>query len=348
MKLVLSAFFALGVVSMSANSAPVVESIDLSGDSSEPTVITGQNFGDFDGEIVSWDDFERQSLADPIGRTSPIKGHDWSTIYGYDGQGIVIDDTMSVSGEKAVKVDWSIDSHSIRAFGWAGKGPYNELYITYWRYMEGDFDHTSDNHKQFYLYGTEDGFPQLMPLLPGGTSKWGVYNNVGDGDVSWGDRNNINTEGWSWSNTQEKLQRWEFYTKLNSPYSESNGVIQVRVDGKLGIDTESYRTRYVNGEFTDFRLGHMAQGFSDTAKAWFDDLYIATTRARVEICDSSSYESCSVKHIQYVSPDAWLDNRIEVSLRNAHYFKEGPVYLYVIDSEGNVSNPASVPRPVMN
>ena len=45
----------------------------------------------------------------------------------------------------------------------------------------------------------------------------------------------------------------------------------------------------------------MAQGFFSTAKAWFDDLYIATTPARIEICNADIYELCTIKHIQYVA-----------------------------------------------
>lgn len=348
MKVVFGAFL-VGLFSVSAYGAPLVESIDVSGSPEKMTVISGQNFGDFGGEILSWDDFEHHALGTKVGNAKPVEGHDWSAIYGYDGEGIVIDSTRSVSGDKAIKLDWSIDSHSIRAFGWSGKGPYSELYISYWRYMEGDYNSDqNDNHKQFYLYGGENGFPQLMPLIPAGNTKWGVYNNVGDSNISWSERNNMNTKGWSWENTSSKYQRWEVYTKLNQPYSDYNGVIQVRVDGELGIATDSYRIRNVNSQFEDFRLGHMAQGFSESAKAWFDDVYIASTRARVEICDSNSYEDCRTKHIQYVDPANWSDSKIELTIRNAQYFKQGPVFLYVVDKNGSISEAKAIPRPVMN
>lgn len=324
---------------------PVIDAVEFKAIEGSQMIIRGSGFQSFSGEILSWDDFEKHPTGVNISDKRPLDGHVWSTIYAYEGKGIRVDESKKVSGKKSLLLDWGTDNNTIRAFGWAGKGPYDELYISYWRRMEGDFDFSKDNHKQFYLYGSFDGLPQLMPLIPGGTKMWGVYNNVGDGSVPYASRNNINRSGWTWENTANKFQRWEFFLKLNSPYTESNGVVKVWLDGEEGIANESYRATYVDGKFVDFRLGHMAQGFSSTAKAWFDDIYIATTQARVEICNSDVYEKCSIKHIQYVSPDSWKEREIVFELRGQELLKGHPVYIYVINSNGVPSRAFRIPAP---
>ncbi len=338
---------ALACYAVHANAAPQISTIELPKVNGEPTVINGSGFGAFGGEVVSWDDFEGDQLGQKISGLKPIVGPAWSTIYSYNGNGIVIDNTYSISGNKSVKVDWTIDPESVRAFGWSNKGPFSKLYISYWRRMEGNFQASTSNHKQFYLYGNVNQFPQGMPFIPGGQTRWGFYNNVSSGAISDTNPNpnNISTPGWNWDGTANTFQRWEFNIQLNSPYTEKNGVIQVWLDGKLGIDNHSYAFRNVDGEFIDFRLGHMAQGFYNTAKAWFDDLYIATTQARLEICDKPVYSECSIKELQYVDPANWSDSRISFSIRNAQALKSNEVYLYVVDANGVTSEPLKVPKP---
>jgi len=297
--------------------------------------IEGNSFGTMRGSIVSWDDFESHAPGERIHNSMPLIGPTWTCIYGYNGPLASYTDVRSHSGNMSAYIDWT--GSSIRAFGWAGQGPFNKLYITYWRYMTGDYNPSEgDNHKQFYLYGNNNEMPQGMPLIPAGTTVWGFYNNVGDSSVPYNIRNNINTLGWNYGNTVNKFQRWEFWIKLNEPYTASNGVIKVWLDGKLGIENYNYRHRYVAGEYTDFRLGHMAQGFTDTAKVWFDDLYIATTQARVEMGNASSWAACTHREIQI--PTAWSDNSITITVNQGSFQDGDAAYLFVVDAEGNVSN----------
>lgn len=328
--------------------APRIDSIALPKSPHSSVILSGQDFGDFGGSILTWDDFENHPSGAKIKNLNPITGHTWTTIYDYDGNGIVIDKKNAVSGNNAIKIDWSVDPQGIRAFGWAGKGPYQELYISYWRTMQGDFVASTCNHKQFYLYGNKSGFPQGMPLIPAGQDSWGFYNNVSTGPISISnpDPNNMNKKGWRWSNTRDTAQRWEFYVKLNQPYTEKNGVIKAWLNGSKGIDNNAYQLRHVDGEFTDFRLGHMASGFYTSANAWFDDVYLATTQARIEVCNSDKYDECTIKHLQYVEPSNWSNTSINFSLRNMKAFKDSSVYLYVIDKNGQVSNPILVMRPM--
>ncbi|OGF43089.1 hypothetical protein A2303_04140 [Candidatus Falkowbacteria bacterium RIFOXYB2_FULL_47_14] len=303
--------------------------------------ISGSGFGAMNGNIISWDNFEAHSTGVDLSTRSlkPIIGPNWSTFKIAPGTDpVVINSERAHSGAKSVLVDWG--TGTINSFGWAGQGPFDHLYISYWRYQTGDFAASTCNHKQFYLYGNNNQFPQNMPLIPAGGTSWGYYNNAGDSSVPYSERNNMNTLGWSYSNTSNKFQRWEFYTQLNTPYTQSNGIIKGWLDGRLGIDNDNYRHRYVDGEFVDFRLGHMAQGFTSTARAWFDDLYISTTQARAELCNTSSWGSRT--HCEIQAPSAWSANSVTVAVNPGSFTSGQTAYLYVIDANGNASNGYSV------
>lgn len=340
-KFAASALLASSIVCGSVTAAPTLTALSGTVAQGSTVTVTGSGFGTFGGAIVSWDDFEAQTVGAPInGSRAPIGGT-WTTQYNYTGSGARFDGTKVRSGALAAHLDWSRDSNTIRAFGWAGRGPFSKLYITYWRQMQGDYvAGTGFNHKQFYLFGNgRSELPQLMPVIPGGASYWSVYNNSGMAQT--GTQSNANNGGWTYENTVGVLQRWEFWFVLNDVNAE-NGVVKVWKDGELGVNNSKYNIRQVDGQFKDFRLGHMAQGFNSTAKAWFDDLYIATTPARVELCDQPVWSNCTDRDIQVVDPTSWSDRRISFTLRNAGSTPLAGRYLYVIDSNG-VANTNGLP-----
>lgn len=324
---------------------PVVKGIEGTIVDGQKLSISGEGFGDFGGRIISWDDFENQAVGGDVHGSKSKIGANWTTQYGYVGEGIVFDDTRSVSGSNAVKIDWSKEANSnIKAFGWTNQGPIENIYISYWRYMEGDYSPADgDNHKQFYLFGTNDGFPQFMPLIPARNVSWGIYNNVGVYSSRASGEREKNTQNWTYSNTVKEFQRWEWHIIINSPFDAYNGSVRGWLDGVLGFNFDDYRATYVEGAFDDFRLGHMAKGFTDTARAWFDDLYVATTPARVEICSVDDWESCEKsKTLQIVDPEMWNSNSITMTVRGSARFSGQGAFLYVIDAKGNVSEPYSL------
>lgn len=322
---------------------PLVSGIEGEITDGQTITVSGSGFGTFDGRIISWDDFEDQKVGQTV-HGSPSKiGADWSTQYGYVGEAIVFDSTRAVSGDTSVKIDWSKQPvPGIKAFGWNGQRPISRIYISYWRFMEGDYSQAdADNHKQFYLFGSNNEFPQFMPLIPAGSWHWHIYNNVGSSRSSG--LGTKNSEGWGWGNTNKEFQRWEWHVELNSPVDSYNGIVKGWMDGVLGFDFADYRVRVVDGTFDDFRLGHMAGGFVDTAKAWFDDVYTATTPARIEICAVSVWDECGkTKVLQIPQPEKWRDNSVTVTIRDANRFGGQAGFLYVIDADGNVSPPYSL------
>lgn len=318
---------------------PVIKNVEGASIGGGALTISGQGFGEFGGRIIAWDDFEGHRVGTPVASVDSKLGIGWSTQYGYSGNGIAIDDQRSVSGTKSVKVDWGADGGStIRAFGWAGQGPIDKIYISYRRFMEGNYNSAEkDNHKQFYLFGTNAEFPQFMPLIPAGQNGWSIYNNSGDASSRANGERGHNTLGLNYSNTKGLFQRWEWHLELNAPVSNYNGIVKGWVNGKLGWNINDYRHRYVDGYWDDFRLGHMARGI-DSAKAWYDDVYSATTPARAELCLSDTWVECgSGKTLLVPDSDLWSPSRITVFLPSLERFNGQQVYIYVIDSLGTVN-----------
>lgn len=346
--ILLASLTAPGIYSLNLAAAPQINSIEQGNLNNHEMVVNGVDFDSFDGTIVSWDDFERHPQSSSIYGLKPVAGTTWTTLYDYKGTGLIIDSTRSISGSKSVLVDWSKDKADPRGFGFSGQGPFSKLYISYWRYMTGDFVAATSNHKQFYLYGNKNGLPQGLSLIPGGDNGWGFHPNFDTGSITASNPNpnNYNTKGWTWQNTSNKFQRWEYYIELNTPYTAANGVIKVWLDGVLGINNTAYRARNVDGQFIDFRLGHMTHGFESSGKAWFDDVYISTTQARIEICNSIVYDKCTIKQLQYIDPSNWSNTKISFKLRNLSALKEYSAFLYVIDKNGNPSNPIELPKPL--
>ena len=81
------------------------------------------------------------------------------------------------------------------------------------------------------------------------------------------------------------------------------------------------------------------RGGDDNAAAMYDDIYIATgvnARARIEIGNKPLYSDCNILAI--TTPTSWQDNTITTTIRQG-VFKDGETtYLFVIDTNGNVSD----------
>ncbi|MBT6995164.1 hypothetical protein HN865_02675, partial [Candidatus Woesearchaeota archaeon] len=292
---------------------------------------------------MSWDDFESHSLGSYIHESEPIYGPTWGGFDNYAGPGLQYDGTHTHAGSVAANVDWSYRDTNT-AFGWVGEGPLDALYITYWRWAEGDYSNDIDvchtgggeacNLKQFYIFGTNSNLPQGMILIPAGATKWAWYNN--DGDTEYVDQH------WVHDDTYRVYNRWSVYTEMRTPVTEPNDIVKMWLDGQLGLDLINYPQRSCGDcSYDDFRLGYMAAGFTDTAKAWFDDLYIDTTQARIELCDLNDWNLVEVNgaHCEIQIPHTtWDGSNIQFTANQGSFTETDDLYLFVIDENGNVNS----------
>lgn len=172
--------------------------------------------------------------------------------------------------------------------------------------------------------------------------------NSGGQDVYWlsaesGRTNLPGRRGW---------YRYETWVRMNSSPGTGNGVFRVRVTnpstGQVVADNnvtnvmyngsgDSGNLRYlvVQNYFGNAADGGFSQAGNGQGVAFWDDLYISQSEARVEVCDQATYSSCVNKEIQL--PTAWANDRITVRLNKGNKSQVG-AYLYVVDSTGAVNS----------
>jgi hypothetical protein len=140
-----------------------------------------------------------------------------------------------------------------------------------------------------------------------------------------------------WTQTTGKFQHWQFWIDL--PSSRIIGWL----DNWSIFDSKIASTAI---GFTNISLGQGASGV-ENGLTWFDDIYIASTQARVEACNAAEYSLCSRRILQYVVAENWQPGEIQLRLHNMRALRGEAIYLYVIDAQGRVSNGIPIARPVI-
>jgi hypothetical protein len=131
-----------------------------------------------------------------------------------------------------------------------------------------------------------------------------------------------------------------------------------RVEGWLDLGTPNgnngYRDIYmdlkklgeISGTFidSDCSLSYVSFGHyfaTDTgsprpwAQRYWDEIYVDTTRARVEIGNSPNWGSCTHREIQV--PTSWSDGSIRVTINRGAFNAGERAYLFVVDASGAAS-----------
>jgi hypothetical protein len=327
------------MASSEAIAAPAITNVSGAIAEGSSISITGTSFGTKNPVApISWDNFENKTVGADVHNTVPIDGHTWTVIKLSPGTDEVrFSNVRAHSGTKSVKISWLAES--INAFGWAGKGPYSQLYISYWRYQTGTYVQGQHNHKQFYIYGnanvpTGSEVPQAISFIPASDTRWGWMNNQNECDLS------ASITDVTYDQTRDVWNRWEVWIKLNTP-SVADGVVMKWIDTVLKINRSNYKHRCDNnptGQWKDFRLGHMWQqtGTPQLKEAWFDDVYLDVTRARVEVCNTPTWAGRT--HCEIQRPTAWSDTSVTVTLNRGSLSNPAVFgYVYVVDADGNAN-----------
>ncbi|OGI43763.1 MAG: hypothetical protein A2150_07760 [Candidatus Muproteobacteria bacterium RBG_16_64_11] len=305
----------------------------ISGSLTQQGMVTviGSGFGTkANASPFSWDDFEGGIVGADLG--SPVIGPAWTFLSQSPNPSYT--DIRAHSGSKGALIQWK--NYSISAFGWTGQGPYNQMYISFWRYMDPqDPSAVPVNHKILYLYP------------PSGTT--GQDFMVGAVMASWDQwRYAVQSQpssGWvlpngtpnNWAQTIQKWQRWEVFVKMDNPYTASNGEIRGWINGQPTVDVTGINLSDIPTEWMDFRIGHLFQGYhpGGSDRSFFDDVYVDTTPARVEIGNAPTWSACTHREIQI--PAAWSDSSINAAVNAGSFACGQQVYLYVVDADGNVN-----------
>lgn len=308
--------------SLETSAQPTITSVQLSKSSNELTTLSGAGFGSLEGEVLSWDHFEDDSPASSLDRAYPIAGHVWS-MRG-DAQAN-IDSQYALSGKQSVKIDWHPGKRGF--FGWKGQGPYRKLYLSYWLRIDGSLP--NGYHRHLQLLGQT-----RSPLLSLGTSGqcWQLAGSLVQSppvDIHFTDcAKQINP----------KFQRWDLLVDLQ------HGMINISLDNVAATPIKALSVSTAG--VSEVGLGYDADR-TEPGSSWFDDVYIASTQARIEACNTPEYTQCTRRYLQYVAAENWSDNTIKFRLHNLRGLRGEPIYLYVIDARGQVSNGIAIARPVI-
>jgi hypothetical protein len=133
--------------------------------------------------------------------------------------------------------------------------------------------------------------------------------------------------------------RDDYYIELSS-MDIANGKIGIWRNGSQIYWNDSIITRDSGGGayITTLFLPYYADGSDQLV--YVDNIYVDNTLARIEICKTSDWSTRTNCEIQI--PTKWSNNSINITLNQGSFANASTVYLYVVDSNGNISNPYNI------
>jgi hypothetical protein len=131
----------------------------------------------------------------------------------------------------------------------------------------------------------------------------------------------------------------------NSGVDRSDGTMRLWIDGVLRDSTTTLVTN-VGSDGSAVNKRPYIIGFFDSwpasdasvsnMYAYYSDIYVDNTWARVELGDASTYGAC--KHREMQVPTAWGSGSISVRVAQGSFTSGQTAYLFVTDASGNVSS----------
>lgn len=318
----------LWIYSLAVFAAPAITNVSYDGAFSKGTTITisGTDFGshtDYDGNggaylCEMWDDFETGTR-----RTS--SGY-WD---GWNSSSVVI-----VSGGRTGS-SYYADQPATSDAGLSHYGDPTQdiVYISGWRQFETCTNpEDASNWKVWRIYSdSPTHYPDWAIVISDGT--WDdVPNNC---TIIWGleSCNSSNNHGGTFGSG---FANWQLYEiEVDKP----NNTTKLWVDGVDLMTTEIYAGDMDTCSFELYNIIYDAyhRGGGGAYSVLTDDCYISYTRARIILSDSSTWSTSVASHRELQLPTAWSTTSITATV-NMGSFTTGTAYLYIVDSNGLVSN----------
>ena len=339
-------------IAKASSADPEIFSIAGTVSNGKTITIGGQNFGS-GPNILIFDDFEKGTIGQPI-RT----GEDSATVGGWTSLGDnkpYYQSTYVNSGhyafQEAVGSTCTING-SIRArvkFPSAA----NEFFGIWWVYLpqedawpgEGsESTQGGPNWKQVWVHSGLNGascrdvdavLPVCLPRSGSQSSGCALSGNCSGGYTQYG--NNMNKGEW-----KRFLIHWigsnNGQGKVYSTYLQRDGQ-----NTQIIHRDDTNITNQGNSDFSTYNLvdlgaySHVTIG--SCSHPTFDDFYFTigpNAQARIEIGDNPEYSNCT--NLAVITPTSWSENSITATVRSGSITDGSNVYLFVIDSNGSISN----------
>ena len=173
-----------------------------------------------------------------------------------------------------------------------------------------------------------------MGACGGWQTRLDVYPNNGSGHLY---ANDGRYQDWS-PNVSKALKNDGHWHRLEGWLDLGSGYRDVSMDLR--------KVAQISGSFvsnscglTYLLIGHYFATDSGSPRPWakryWDEIYVDTTQARVEIGDNADWDSCSHREIQI--PTSWSNSSIEVRVNQGTFAKGANNYLFVVNEAGEVS-----------
>ena len=131
----------------------------------------------------------------------------------------------------------------------------------------------------------------------------------------------------------------------NSGVDQNNGTLKLWIDGVLRDSTTTLNTNasadgaainkrpYIIGFYDSWSPSDAAVS---NMYAYYSDVYVDTSWARVEIGNAPTYSACTLREIQL--PIAWSNTSVSVRVNQGSFTTGQAAYVYVIDANGVVNS----------
>jgi hypothetical protein len=214
---------------------------------------------------------------------------------------------------------------------------------------------TNINTGKLYLsgwfYNTTSGAAsrnfKIFSLRGGSPGKWDppearadMYPSINAGQMyTASTTNKVLLTSWALGGNLQSGSWHRFEVWIDDNDGGNNGSYTIWLDGKrwasiagqIKDSSVPYTNMYLASYFA------VDQGSPTPGLEFFwDEVYVDKTLARLEIGNSPEWSKCTHKQIQL--PSEWTANSIQFTFKQGSFNDGDKVYLYVVDSNGNVNN----------
>jgi hypothetical protein len=130
----------------------------------------------------------------------------------------------------------------------------------------------------------------------------------------------------------------------NSGIGQANGQMRIWIDGKLRDQTTNLITNTSSDGAAENKRPYVI-GFYDSwgpsnaavsnMYAYYSDIYVDNTWARVELGNANTYGGCTLREVQI--PTAWNASSLTVQVNQGSFTDGQTAYLYVVNANGQVN-----------
>jgi hypothetical protein len=335
-----------------ALAAPVVTAVSGAMTDDQTVVITGSQFGsnslrqNWLGGITGLVDSQPDGA-----RIDSMNIAGWSLLQPSTSTYPHVSTERSWSGGKSIAFDTrNTTEYKQTLFLDIGSGGYSTLYTNALIYLHHDTLTNGARLQWKMIRWTRtqtvvDGDGAMMSNWPGSMSYFSYYNP--GANTRWFGENGLQSLP-----TRDAWYRYETWVQFNSSPGAADGVFRVKVTNPTtgavvvnntlrdvpyngGGQSGNYRYLVLQNYFGNASDGGSGQKDNANAVAWWDDLYVSQSQARVEVCAASTWAACTNREIQPAS--TWSDSSITVKLNKGGLSSMTGLYLYVTDASGTVN-----------